>query len=288
LNFARPSKLRTLLVLGRVSNLPTVWSNCLAGWWLGGAGQWVRLLELCAFVSFLYTGGMFLNDAFDAGFDRSHRRNRPIPSGAIDEKEVWQWGFAWLIAGAAGLVWISRTTALLTLVLSACILLYNALHKLVAFAPLLMGACRFLVYLVAASASTHGISGYCVWAGLALAIYVVGLSYLARKESFRVSVNYWPAFLLGAPFLLALLVDNGPKQWDACALALMLGVWIAWALRYTFGAEHPNLGLTVSRLLAGIALVDMLAVADLTVPWIGLFVIWFVLALLFQRFIPAT
>jgi hypothetical protein len=32
-------KLRTLLVLGRVSNLPTVWSNCLAGWWLGGGGN---------------------------------------------------------------------------------------------------------------------------------------------------------------------------------------------------------------------------------------------------------
>ena len=28
------SQLRTLLILGRVSNLPTVWSNCLAGWWL--------------------------------------------------------------------------------------------------------------------------------------------------------------------------------------------------------------------------------------------------------------
>jgi 4-hydroxybenzoate polyprenyltransferase len=288
LNFARPSKLRTLLVLGRVSNLPTIWSNCLAGWWLAGAGHWGRLLMLCAFVSFIYIGGMFLNDAFDAGFDRSHRRNRPIPSGAIDEKEVWRWGWAWLITGAAGLVWISRTTALLTLILSACILLYNALHKMVVIAPLLMGACRLLVYLVAASVTAIGITGYCVWAGLALAIYVVGLSFLARKESLRAPVNYWPAFLLGGPLLLALLVDNGPKQSDGCTLSVMLGVWILWALRYTFGAEHPNLGLTVSRLLAGIALVDMLAVADLGTPWIGFFVLWFVLALLFQRFIPAT
>jgi len=288
LNFARPSKLRTLLVLGRVSNLPTIWSNCLAGWWLGGAGQWVQLLWLGASVSSLYLGGMFLNDAFDAGFDRLHRRNRPIPSGAIDEKEVWQWGCAWLVMGAVGLVWISRTTALLTLVLSACILLYNALHKMVAIAPLLMGACRFLVYLVAASVANNGITGYGVWAGLALAVYVAGLSYLARKESFHAPVNYWPAFLLGAPLLLALLVDDGPYRRDGCTLSVILGVWILWALRYTFGQGHPNLGLTVSRLLAAIALVDLLAVADLTTPWIGLFVIWFVLALLFQRFIPAT
>ena len=35
----QPSNLRTLLVLGRASNLPTVWSNCFAGWLLGGGGE---------------------------------------------------------------------------------------------------------------------------------------------------------------------------------------------------------------------------------------------------------
>src|SRR5213594_1545943 len=30
---------RTLLILGRASNVPTVWSNCLAGWLLGGGGS---------------------------------------------------------------------------------------------------------------------------------------------------------------------------------------------------------------------------------------------------------
>jgi hypothetical protein len=34
--------------------------------------------------------------------------------------------------------------------------------------------------------------------------------------------------------------------------------------------------------------VDLLAVADLTQPWIGLFLLWFLLALLLQRYIPAT
>src|SRR3954453_21514837 len=91
---------RTLLVLGRVSNLPTVWSNCLAGWALAGSvpltgdfrqmiEQPVRLLVLCAGASLLYIGGMYLNDAFDADFDRQHRRERPIPSGAIPVAAVW-------------------------------------------------------------------------------------------------------------------------------------------------------------------------------------------------------
>ena len=67
ISLTRP--LRTLLVLGRASNLPTVWSNCLAGWILGGGGPHKRLLALCGGATLLYVGGMFLNDAFDAQFD---------------------------------------------------------------------------------------------------------------------------------------------------------------------------------------------------------------------------
>jgi 4-hydroxybenzoate polyprenyltransferase len=65
--------LRTWLILGRVSNLPTVWSNCLAGWWLGGGGNFLKLPFLFIGVSLLYLGGMFLNDAFDEAFDQQHR-----------------------------------------------------------------------------------------------------------------------------------------------------------------------------------------------------------------------
>src|SRR5262245_63623198 len=84
-------QLRTLLILGRVSNLPTVWSNCLAGWILGGGGELfklplpdlIRLAVLTAGATFLYVAGMYLNDAFDEQFDSQHRPERPIPSGAI-------------------------------------------------------------------------------------------------------------------------------------------------------------------------------------------------------------
>src|ERR1043165_7364980 len=92
----RLSFLRTLLLLGRVSNLPTVWSNCLAGWWLGGGGNFEKLPYLFAATTVLYIGGMFLNDAFDAEFDRVYRKERPIPSGKTSLEAVWRWGLAWL------------------------------------------------------------------------------------------------------------------------------------------------------------------------------------------------
>src|SRR5712675_1271707 len=96
--FSMPS-LRTLLVLSRGSNLPTVWSNCLAGWWLTGGGNYWKLPFLILGVSALYTAGMFLNDAFDADFDRQRRPERPIPSGKISPGLVWRIGFTLLALG---------------------------------------------------------------------------------------------------------------------------------------------------------------------------------------------
>src|SRR3954468_4225694 len=84
--------LRTLLVLGRASNVPTVWSNCLAGWLISGGGSVGALLLLCAGATALYIGGMYLNDAFDVEFDRLNRNERPIPSGAISVGDVWGYG----------------------------------------------------------------------------------------------------------------------------------------------------------------------------------------------------
>src|SRR5580658_8244849 len=105
------TQFRTMLVLGRVSNLPTVWSNCLAGWWLGGGGNFWELPFLLSGVSFLYTGGMFLNDAFDEEFDRQRRPERPIPSGKIAPSLVWRYGFGQLAAGVLLLLLCGKLAA---------------------------------------------------------------------------------------------------------------------------------------------------------------------------------
>ena len=112
---ANPSLARTLLILGRVSNLPTVWSNCLAGWLLAGGGAWSRFAALCGGASLLYIGGMFLNDACDVRFDTAHRQERPIPSGAISARAVWRLSAVLLLGGGVLLALLGRTTALGTL-----------------------------------------------------------------------------------------------------------------------------------------------------------------------------
>jgi hypothetical protein len=284
----RPSKLRTFLVLGRVSNLPTVWSDCLAAWCLGGHGSTAALAGVTLAASFLYEGGMFLNDAFDAVFDRHHRRARPIPSGAISEREVWQWGFVWLALGLASAACLGLAALLWAAALCGCILFYNAVHKWTPIGPGLMGMCRLGVYLLAASSAQRGVSGEVIWKGLALAAYIVGLSCLARKESGRGRINFWPSLLLAAPVVVAALMDDDSSWMPATVYSLVVAAWSLWSLSRSLGQTEANVGYTVSRLLAGIVLVDLLAVAGRSEPWSGCFAACFALALLLQRFIPAT
>lgn len=279
---------RSLLILGRVSNLPTVWSNCLAGWWLGGGGNLAKLPFLFVGVTLLYVGGMFLNDAFDADFDRQHRKERPIPSGAVPAQLVWRWGFVMLLLGNALLFAAGLTAGILGAVLALNILLYDAIHKLVTFAPIIMGGCRLWVYVIAAATGVDGVTGHAMWGGVALGVYVVGLSFVARRESLRDRPPYWPIALLVVPMLLALFLNDGRYRETAALLALVPTLWILRSLRAAYFSAVPGVGRTVSALLAGIVFVDWLAVAHAPRELGAVFIGLFLTALLFQRYVPAT
>jgi 4-hydroxybenzoate polyprenyltransferase len=282
------SRLRTLLILGRVSNLPTIWSNCLAGWWLSSGGNLRKLPLLLAGTTLLYVGGMFLNDAFDADFDRQFRRSRPIPSGAISVGAVWRWGIAWLALGLICLACLGVMTGILGAMLVLCILIYDAVHKWITFAPVLMGACRFLVYLIAASIGAEAINGWAVWCGLALMLYVIGLSCLARGESTRSIAQLWPLALLVAPIVLALFMNVGRYRQSALLLSAVVALWIARSLRPALWSEERNVGRAVSNLLAGIVLIDLLAVNGASWEQNMTLLLLFGAALLAQKVVPAT
>ncbi|HYG34659.1 MAG TPA: UbiA family prenyltransferase [Clostridia bacterium] len=253
------SFLRTILALSRPSRLPTIWSNCLAGWWLGGGGNAKALPFLLGGATCLFVGGAFLNDAFDADFDREHRRFRPIPSGAIGQKTVWRWGLSLLAAGALLLLWLNRTTGGLALALVFCLVVYNALHRYVTFSPILKGVCRFFLYVIGASVATYGITGWSIWCGIALAIYMTGVGYFARWERLPHQTPYWPAALLGAPIVLALLMNTGRYREPALLLSVALVLWLIRCLRPVFWSTERRLDQAIPGLIAGVVFVDWLA-----------------------------
>jgi len=286
---ANATQFRTLLILGRVSNLPTVWSNCLAGWWLGGGGNVWKLPLLLLGVSLLYTGGMFLNDAFDVDFDRQRRPGRPIPSAKISVEKTRRFGFAQLALGLALLLFAGKTTGALGVVLAAFLLLYNVTHKFVTAAPWLMGACRFWIYLIAGAAGAAGLTGWPIYCGAALALYIAGLSYVLRRERFRGKISFQPFLLLLAPVALAMTMNTGGYRRTALGISVMLGLWIAFNARILFATGAANAERIVAGLLAGIILVDWLAVAPQCPGWLNVILpVLFVVTKISQQFIPAT
>ena len=274
-------------MLGRASNLPTVWSNVLAAWLLAGGTMGPRLWLAMLGATLAYIGGMYLNDAFDAEFDREFRRERPIPSGAVSEQLVWRAGGAMLAAGTLILATGGWLSAVLSVGLAVSVVLYDWIHKQVTFSPVLMAACRFFLFLAVAAGGPDGVGGTVLWTAIALSGWIVGLSYVARRESRRGPVAWWPLIALALPWVLAALVNDGPWLPRSLAWSVVLGLWTAWCLRHTFGEGPRNIGRTVSGLLAAICLTDLLAL----VPDPGLalvFLALFALALLGQRFVPAT
>ena len=274
-------------MLGRASNLPTVWSNVLAAWLLAGGTMGPRLWLAMLGATLAYIGGMYLNDAFDAEFDREFRRERPIPSGAVSEQLVWRAGGAMLAAGTLILATGGWLSAVLSVGLAVSVVLYDWIHKQVTFSPVLMAACRFFLFLAVAAGGPDGVGGTVLWTAIALSGWIVGLSYVARRESRRGPVAWWPLVALALPWVLAALVNDGPWLPRSLAWSVLLGLWTAWCLRHTFGEGPRNIGRTVSGLLAAICLTDLLAL----VPDPGLalvFLALFALALLGQRFVPAT
>lgn len=305
--------LHNLLTLGRVSNLPTVWSNCLAAWVVnryasrtdlldlqGKEGDllppWEPMLWLMFGASLVYLAGCTLNDAFDQEFDKRHNPQRPIPSGATSARTVWLIGFVELGLGIFILLQLCQVDWVWLLLLALVILLYDAIHKKWKGSVWLMGSCRFFLWLTAASAANPQIATLTFsWAGI-VALYVVGISLFARGEATgETTSKVFPIPLLFGPFVFAvyLLLAANQSPVPAATLACMFGALVSGRLvlfgfRNVKSGESGGIGKGVSLLLAGIAAGDA-AAAGLLFPTMGWACLACVpIALLLQKRFAAT
>jgi hypothetical protein len=281
-------KLGTALRLGRVSNLPTVWTNTLAGAVLAGAGGFGAefALLLLAFTLF-YTGGMFLNDAFDAPFDARQRPERPIPSGEVGARQVFVWGYGMMLCGVALLAAFGIAPALAGLTLAVAITFYDWHHKQNVLGPVVMGLCRVLVYVGAALCYTLALPE-ALWTGAALMLcYLIGLTYVAKQENLGRVENLWPLLFLAAP--VAYGAWRAAAQWAIAPFWLLFTGWMLVALWFLRRRAKGDIPRAVVSLLAGISLLDALLIAG--AGSLGLAVLalaGFGVTLVFQRWIAGT
>jgi 4-hydroxybenzoate polyprenyltransferase len=285
-----PALVATLLKLGRVSNLPTVWTNVLAGAVLSGGDwrNWRLGLMLVAMSSF-YVGGMYLNDYFDRAIDARDRPGRPIDAGEIRAGSVLSIGFGLLALGVALMMSFGPRAILCGLLLAGVIVLYDVWHKGNVLSPVVMGLCRALVYIGTGVAATGGVSNATIIGAVALACHVAGITYAAKQESLDRAENLWPLALLAVPLFAALpVLFSAWMVIAAFVLLLAADAFAIWLL-----AKQPVQGavpLAVSGLIAAICLVDALAIAA---AGGGIFIVavcavGYPLTRLFQRSIPGT
>lgn len=278
----------TALALGRISNLPTVWTNALAGIILaGGSVLTLQAVEAVVALSLLYVGGMYLNDAFDRDFDRQHRPDRPIPSGAVSTSLVFTVGFAMLAAGVVLLALCSAQSGLAGAALAALIVLYDAWHKGNPASPLLMGGCRLLAYVAAGLAVAPAVPGTLWLAAFVSLCWLIGLTYIAKQETLTRMGNLWPLVFLAAPIAYGIAHADGRPV--VVLLTLALAGWAGMLVLRLVRRGRPAIPSVVIGLIAGISLVDALFVAAHGAPAISaVAIIAFGLTLALQRWVAGT
>ena len=282
------AKLRAWLVLTRGSNLPTVWSNLIAGWLLGYAFTdripfilvfFGSLFGLLLGVSLIYVGGMILNDAFDARWDTERRSTRPIPAGVVSVRSALVVGFLCLALGAWFTIVSSLTdhrliTSLLVALLVGGVLVYDRWHKGVAWAPAVMGLCRALLPIIGFFAVGGLIDGphFRGWPVVALLAHPVvlwlltfSITLVARHEAGPGAPPKWAEWLLylvPVPLLIAPNlphVTDGQYGWPKVAV---FGCLLFWLWIWRSNRRHPlpeGVGRRVADRLAAFPLVDYAA-----------------------------
>jgi 4-hydroxybenzoate polyprenyltransferase len=233
---SRSSRARAFLLLSRVSNLPTVWSNVLAGWIAAtsrGGEATALVVAIAIAISLMYTGGMFLNDAFDAPFDAAARPDRPVPSGVVSRAEVFTFGVLLLavgvllvavVAGARPFAW--------AMALAAAIVGYDYHHKGFGLGPIVMGVCRGLVYCVAGSVAAP-LSLAVIVPAILLTAYTASLTLVAKQVGPRAGVVV-PLMIAGIS-----LVDAAVILWSGGGPFAIVAV-VCFALTLAFQRIVPG------------------------------------------------
>lgn len=285
--------LRVGLALGRVSNLPTVWSNLTAGMVLAGGlpPLWVVGSALLG-GSLLYVGGMFLNDAFDAPTDARERPERPIPSGQVERRTVYAYGGGMLLSSLLIFGFLSAlrgtsgtATIVAAVTTAALVVVYNAWHKENPVAPLVMGGCRAGLYAI--GASLVGGSGFGLgWTPVLGLGYVAGITWVARSEAKPSLTARWPLALLFAPLLACL--PQLAQGWAPRLVAAAMLVWLLHAQSLIGRGGPRNIQRGVAHLIAGISLLDALLVAPHHVGAMIAALAAFLLTLASQRRVAGT
>jgi 4-hydroxybenzoate polyprenyltransferase len=184
----------------------TVVAQVLAGYFvMFGDEQAIIRLTLAVFAGIsLYWSGMILNDLWDLEEDTRERPGRPLPAGLITVSVARKaaWGFMVagnVLAAFSGFVpatGLSQTycPAIIGAAISVCVLFYNGMLKSTLLAPVTMGLCRTLCFLLGAAplvmvndlnliAPDTWFDPHVLGFALGMGVYITGITLISKSET---------------------------------------------------------------------------------------------------------
>jgi 4-hydroxybenzoate polyprenyltransferase len=184
-------QIRALVHMMRLSNSLTVLSNTLVGVALAGIlYPTLEIFPLIIAMILFYSAGMILNDVFDREIDARERPERPLPRGDISAIFAVRAGISFLVIGLVILFLYSWQSAAAGIVLVSYIIFYNYWHKNNPLSPVLMAACRMLVYVTAFAAFDFLVTVELVLSAIGLGVYIFGLTYYAKSTNKHHHIGY--------------------------------------------------------------------------------------------------
>ena len=286
--------LRNFAELGRISNLPTTFSNVLVGLAIGIASgarlHWIVGLLIWLAIAMFYVAGMVLNDLADVRIDAQERPGRPIPSGRVSRRGASIFMMCLFVGGLLILTFISIPAFAAGCVLVALIVIYNLTHSFLPGSVVFMGLCRGMIYVIAAAALRWPVDWrlLLMFAG-AITIYTTAFTIIARSETkAQLDLRKWVSILIPVIAIVpAMVLRPSPWHWTIAALVLTLA-WLAQTVTFVF-ASPPRTRDAVMTWIAGFCLLDGLYLTLLNQPWLAaLASACFVVTALSQRRIAGT
>ncbi len=280
------NKILGYLRLMRPANVVTAVADVLAGmaivgyfiqqapggfnWGMSAQLTLLPVILLCLSTIGLYSGGIILNDVFDAELDKIERPERPIPSGLVSKKAATIFGGLFFFIGifAAGLY--HPTSQYLAVAIMVCCLIYNKYLKHHAiFGPLNMGLCRGLNLLLGMSIIPAAIPQ---WWFLSLVpiVYIAAITMISRGEVHGGSKRtLYFAILLYTLVIAAILVVAAsrnnllPSLIFAVPFALMIFIPLIIAIQSPIG---KHIGQAVKS--------GVIALILMNAAWAAAFGVW--------------
>ena len=252
--------IRNYAELSRLSNLPTVLTNVLVGCAIGASGQAIpgaTIAALTAAMMLMYIAGMGLNDYFDTEIDRVERPGRPIPSGRISRRGALIFTIICFALSTAIMSFQALPSLLFSFALMACIVMYDLIHKKFASSVVLMGLCRGLVYLAAASAIAWPVSlNIALTLTFVITVYIVLLTMIARGEAgLDITPRRWLSFLLPVIMIVPAFIFH-PADLTWPVLFGSIAITQVFFTQRPLLSQSPRIQKTVMGLLAAICLMD--------------------------------